>query len=97
MTDHPVLLPLLLLISIIATAVIWTKVLRGPGKLWFKLLCLIVSVIPFFGPVFYLFVDPPPTLPLSEQGKQIPKGTEIYPDFNPLIKIVQKILGLKKD
>ncbi len=97
MNDHPVLLPLLLLVSIIATVAIWIKVLKRPGNFWFKLLCLAVFAIPFFGPIFYLLIDAPPTLPRSEQGKQIPKGTEVYPGFSPLIQTIRKILGSKEE
>lgn len=96
MNDHPILLPLLLLASTVATAAIWIRVLKRPGNFWFKFMCLVVSAIPFFGPIFYLLIDLPPTLPPSEQGKQIPKGTEVYPSFKPLIQVIQKTLGLKK-
>ena len=94
MNDHTVLL-IIVLFSLIATTAIWIRVLKQQGNFWFKLLCLVVSVIPFFGPIFYLLIDAPSTLPPSEQGKQIPKGTEVYPSFKPLIKTIRKILGAK--
>lgn len=97
MSEHPILLPLLLLISAIATVAIWIKILKRPGSFWFKSICLVVSAIPFFGPIFYWLIDLPPSLLFSEQGKKIPKGTEVYPSFKPLIQTIRKTLGLEKE
>jgi hypothetical protein len=86
---------LTLLVSAIATIGIWIKVLRREGSLGFKTLCLVVSAVPVFGPIFYCFIDPPPVLPQAEQGKKIPKGTEVYPSFSPLIRAIRGIFKFR--
>ncbi|MES2039120.1 MAG: hypothetical protein V4495_14905 [Pseudomonadota bacterium] len=79
--------------SLCATIKIWSIVLRRPGQPWDKCLLMFISAIPFFGPVFFVFIDAPPVLPLAEQEKPFPKGTEIYPDFSPLIAAIKRFFG----
>lgn len=54
---------------------------------------MFISVIPFFGPVFFAFIDAPPVLSLDEQQKPFSKGTEIHPDFSPLITSIRRFFG----
>ncbi|MBI3728257.1 MAG: hypothetical protein HY254_07975 [Burkholderiales bacterium] len=96
MSSHPILFAVLMFASLCATIKIWSMVLRRAGHPWGKCLLMFISVIPFFGPVFFVFIDAPPVLPLAEQEKPFPKGTEIYPDFYPLINSIRKIFGQSK-
>jgi hypothetical protein len=93
MESHAILLAELILLSICASISIWVEVLRRPGGMWLKILLLLISAIPVVGPVFFIFIDAPPVLPLSEQAKQIPKGTSVYPDFSPLIASIKRFFS----
>jgi len=93
---HEIAVGLIWFLTIAATVAIWIRVLKRPGSIGLKILYLVISAIPFIGPIMYWFVDPPPVLPESEQGKKIPKGTEVYPSFKPLIDALQKPLKSKK-
>jgi hypothetical protein len=88
MSSHPVLFAVLMFVSLCATIKIWCMVLHRPGRPWVKCLLMFISAIPFFGPVFFVFVDAPPVLPVAEQEKPFPKGTEVYAGFRPLIEAI---------
>lgn len=93
MSSHPILFTVLVLASLCATLKIWIMVLRRQGQPRGKCLLMFISAIPFFGPVFFLLIDAPPVKLFPEQEKPFPKGTEIYPDFSPLITGIKRFLG----
>lgn len=93
MESHPVFLAVLILVSLCASVAIWIKILRRPGRFLPKFILLFISAIPFFGPVFFIFFDAPPILPLSEQARPFPKGTEIYSDFGTLIANLKRFFS----
>ncbi len=93
MSNHPVLFTVLIFISFCATIKIWSMVLRRPGAVWYKCLLMLIAAIPFFGPVFFMFIDAPPVLPLSGQAKPIPKGTEVYTGFDTLIGALKRFFN----
>ena len=93
MESHPILLAELMLLSICASISIWVEVLRRPGGFLPKILLLMISAIPVFGPIFFIFIDAPPALPLSEQARQFPKGASVYPDFSPLITSIKRFFS----
>ncbi|MFZ6874098.1 hypothetical protein ACO0LF_18730 [Undibacterium sp. Di27W] len=93
MESHPILLAGLVLLSAYISIQIWMEILRRPGRFWPKSLLLLISAIPFIGPVFFIFIDAPPVLPLSEQAKQFPKGTEVYTGFESLIASLKRFFS----
>jgi len=92
MENNPVLFFVLLFASLIATCVIWLRVLPRKEPIWHKLLCLLISAVPFFGPLFYaFFFDPPPVSAMKEQQAEHGAwGTRLIPTFSPLINSIRK-------
>jgi hypothetical protein len=84
---------LLLAASFAATAVIWVRVLRAKELWYFKAAGLVISAIPFVGPIFYLFIDMPSRLPPEQQPTMFPRGTQPYPSFTPLINFITRAFG----
>jgi hypothetical protein len=81
----------LTVISLCVSAFIWRRILKSESSLWFKLICILISAVPFFGPLLYIFLDPPPPLPPSQQAERMPKGTQVYKDFSPLVAFLKNI------
>ncbi|MFZ6680927.1 hypothetical protein [Undibacterium sp. Tian12W] len=54
---------------------------------------MLIAAIPFVGPVFFVFIDAPPVLPLSEQAKPFPKGIEVYTGFGALIDALKRFFS----
>jgi len=76
----------LLGISLIATCLIWHRIFRSDCGWLRKILHATFAAIPFFGPMLYVFLEPPSKHPPQKQMRPFPKGTEVYPSFDPLIK-----------
>jgi hypothetical protein len=92
MTMSPVVW-LLLTVSFAATVAIWIRVLRAEELWYFKAAGLVISAIPFVGPIFYLFIDMPPSLPPEQQPPMFPRGTQPYPSFTPLVTFITRAFG----
>ena len=84
--DSPLMFWFLLISSIVATGAIWMRVLRRTENMSYKVLCLLISAVPFFGPVFFIIIDAPPSKLPEEQEDRFSKGTEVHKDFRPLTK-----------
>ena len=73
---------ILLSLSIIGTAVCWIRVLRSEDSAFFKVAGLVISAIPFLGPVLFLLLDMPPRIPTDAQAKwEWRLGTTLYTDI----------------
>ena len=72
----------LLSLSLIGTALCWIRVFKSEDSAFFKVAGLVISAIPFIGPVFFLFLDMPPRIPPDAQAKwQWRLGTTLYTDI----------------
>jgi hypothetical protein len=87
---------LLFAASFAATCLIWRKIISTTGAWYTKAAHMIFVAVPFVGPMFYVFIAPPPKHPPDKQIPTFPKGTEVYPSFDPLITIIKKMFSVAK-
>ena len=72
----------LLAVSLTGTVLCWVRVFKSDDLMFFKIAGLIISAIPFIGPVFFLFLDMPPRIPEDAQAKREWRlGTTLYTDI----------------
>ena len=72
---------ILLVLSVMGTALCWVRILRSDDVAFFKVAGLIISAIPFIGPFVFLFLDMPPRIPEDAQAKRHWRlGTTLYTD-----------------
>ena len=55
--------------SLLATALCWLRIFRSDDSQFFRVTELIISAIPFLGPLFFLIIDLPPSLPPYARAK----------------------------
>ena len=55
--------------SFAATVACWLRILRSDDPTWFKATVVAIAAVPFIGPLFYLFIDLPPSLPEDAMAK----------------------------
>lgn len=73
---------ILLAISLVGTALCWVRVIKSDDVWFFKVAGLLISAIPFLGPVLFLFLDMPPRIPEDAQAKwEWRLGTTLYTDI----------------
>ena len=59
-----------------ASLLCWVRVARSTDPSWFKVLLAAIAAIPFFGPIFFVFINHPPSLPETAMAKgEWTKGT----------------------
>lgn len=88
----------LLIASLFLTVFIWLRIFRSRDLLAFKIAFMVISAVPVLGPILYFTIlQMPSRLPLEQQQQPFPKGTQVYPSFKPLIKILLCILFGAKD
>ena len=93
---------ILLALSLVGTALCWVRVLRSEDSTFFKILGLVISAIPFLGPLLFLFLDMPPRIPEDAQAKwQWRMGTTLYTDIRRQLfqgnrRYVGSILGSRE-
>ena len=96
MTFSP-LIYFLFVMSFAATCLIWKKIFSGDGTWYIKVFHAAFAAIPFLGPMLYVFLAPPPKHPPERQMPLFPKGTEVYPSFDPFIKSIGRMFGMRRD
>lgn len=83
------------IVSLVATAVARRRSLSQPYSLPLKAFCLILTLAPVVGPVFYLIIDPPESSPsaVAPEDFWLPtKGAgRVWPDFKSLKVAISSI------
>lgn len=73
---------LLLGLSFVGTALCWVRVFKSDDSALFKVTGVVVSGIPFLGPLIFLFLDMPPRIPEDAPAKwEWRIGTTLYTDI----------------
>jgi len=91
--DFSPLIWFFLALSFAATCLIWITIWRADVAWYWKLFRAVFAVFPFVGPMLYIFFSSPPPHPPERMMPQFPKGTQVYPSFDPLIKSIARMFG----
>jgi hypothetical protein len=84
----------LIVICFLTTGLAWRRIFSQRYFWLVKVACLIFTLIPIAGPIFYLMIDPPESSPttINPEGFWLPtKGTQVWPSFGLLIKSLSEI------
>lgn len=90
-TGLPPFIVFLLIVSVGATFLIWRRIFLSDSTWYSKILHAAFAAVPFFGPMLYVFLMPPPRHPPASQMPLFPKGTEVHPSFGPLIRSIGRV------
>jgi hypothetical protein len=47
----------------------WWRIFKSDDPRWFKIVLAAIAALPFFGPIFYFFIQMPPRLPEYARAK----------------------------
>lgn len=84
----------LVLISLLTTGFAWKRIFSQRYHWLVSAACLMFTLIPIAGPIFYLIIDPPESSPADPTAGgfwQPAKGTQVWPSFGPLITSLRAI------
>jgi hypothetical protein len=85
----------LILVWCLETGFAWRRIFSRRYSWLARATALILTLLPVFGPIFYLMIDPPESSPSGvspEEFWQPAKGAgRPWPSYDPLIKSLRKV------
>jgi hypothetical protein len=75
----------------------WKRIFSRNAPWLMKITYLVLSAIPFVGPIFYFLIDPTENqtakIPSEKLWESPKKGTAVWPSFDPLIKFLRGLFS----
>jgi hypothetical protein len=91
----------LILVWCLGTGFAWLRIFSRRYSWLIRAAALSFTLLPVFGPVFYLMIDPPESSPSGvspDEFWQPKKGADRpWPSYDPLIKALRKIFAGKTE
>jgi hypothetical protein len=86
---------ILILVWCLGTGFAWRRILSRRYSWPIRLAALSFTLLPVFGPIFYLMIDPPESSPSGRRSEEFwrpAKGSgSPWPSYDPLMKSLRKI------
>ncbi|WP_105534430.1 hypothetical protein [Solimicrobium silvestre] len=87
-------------VSLVLTGFSWNRIFRQTDTAIVKTGYLVLTAVPFVGPLFYMLIDPPPNQPINKLPYSLwpeqSRGTKVWPKFDPLIQSLASIFRRSK-